>query len=580
MAINRTTPPSGRIGSSKSRSGCKTCKIRRVKCGEEKPSCLRCTSTGRKCDFENNAIGTSPPTPSMPTSLIPSPSHTLSSSPNSGRRERRAFGYYFQHAAQYLSGGMDIDFWTGVAPQICRTEPAVWDAIIAISALFEYPEQCLDFTFLRHKQKDAHLLKQSQKEALVWYSRSISSIHSQIERGSADPYIALISCVLFICVETIQGRMEEALQLLRQGMSLILDLRVKALHGTVSASKAALLENTIIPLFLRLNTIALTISGTQPSELFSFENNKYDGFSSLGSARQSITTLGAECILFQRDAGVHLQAFGGDVCVSQDLFIKQQELQDRLARWKKAYTDLCQSLRHKSPIPLEYSIYTEPTLLAYHAAASVYVAGSLTKHETVYDDYLDDFRVIVEQSSLTLDASKKPNGAQPPFTFEMGVGLPLFVAAAKCRHPGLRRRALQLLRRAPPVQGFYKCPPVTALAEHLMQVEEGHSIVLNKAVGQDAAAEIAAIVASQQGPLSGNHVNETIPLSLIIPEEARICDTGVFRLRDGLPYDVCEDDVMKWNPGPEQLFMTLRRLRRDPVTTSWEVYCDCIPMNF
>ena len=26
---------------------------------------------------------------------------------------------------------------------------------------------------------------------------------------------------------------------------------------------------------------------------------------------------------------------------------------------------------------------------------------------------------------------------------------------------------------------------------------------------------------------------ETMPLSLIIPEEARICDTGVFRLRDG-----------------------------------------------
>jgi hypothetical protein len=107
-----------------------------------------------------------------------------------------------------------------------------------------------------------------------------------------------------------------------------------------------------------------------------------------------------------------------------------------------------------------------------------------------------------------------------------------------------------------------------------MQVEEGHSIVLNKAVGRDATAEIAAIVAS------GNHIDETMPLSLIIPEEARICDTGIFRLRDGLPYDVSDDDVVKWNPGPEQLFMTLRRLRHDPVTTSWKVFCDCIPMNF
>jgi hypothetical protein len=478
-----------------------------------------------------------------------------------------------------MSGGMEIDFWTGVVPQICRTEPAVWDAIIAISALFECPEQCLDFTFLRNKQNDAYLLKQSQKDALVWYSRSITNIHSQIERGGADPYIALISCVLFICVETIQGRMEEALQLLRQGMSLILDLRQRALHGTVSASKAALLENTIIPLFLRLNTTALTISGTQPSELFSFESNNDDEFTSLASARRSITSLGAECILFQRDADIHLQINGGDVCMSQELWMKQKVLQARLARWKNAYTDLCRHLRQRSPTALEYHTHTEPTLLTYHAAASIYVSGSLTKHETIYDDFMDDFQLIIEQSSLTLDALEKPNGMQPPFTFEMGVGIPLFVAATKCRHPGLRRRALQLMRRAPPVQGFYKCPPVTALAEHLMNVEEGHSIALSQADGRDTAAEIAAIVASQQEPISGNPIELATPLSLIIPEEARIIDTGVFRIRDGFPYDVSEEDIMKWNPDPEQLFMTLRRLRRDPVTNAWEVFCDCIPMK-
>ncbi|KAJ5150527.1 uncharacterized protein N7500_010716 [Penicillium coprophilum] len=34
----------------KLKSGCMTCKIRRVKCDEEKPQCRRCVSTGRKCD--------------------------------------------------------------------------------------------------------------------------------------------------------------------------------------------------------------------------------------------------------------------------------------------------------------------------------------------------------------------------------------------------------------------------------------------------------------------------------------------------------------------------------------------------
>ncbi|KAJ5970804.1 uncharacterized protein N7479_000722 [Penicillium vulpinum] len=34
----------------KLKSGCITCKIRRIKCDEEKPHCRRCVSTGRKCD--------------------------------------------------------------------------------------------------------------------------------------------------------------------------------------------------------------------------------------------------------------------------------------------------------------------------------------------------------------------------------------------------------------------------------------------------------------------------------------------------------------------------------------------------
>ncbi|TQS32088.1 hypothetical protein Golomagni_07605, partial [Golovinomyces magnicellulatus] len=39
-----------RVSKPKVRTGCITCKIRRVKCDEVAPSCNRCTSTGRKCD--------------------------------------------------------------------------------------------------------------------------------------------------------------------------------------------------------------------------------------------------------------------------------------------------------------------------------------------------------------------------------------------------------------------------------------------------------------------------------------------------------------------------------------------------
>ncbi|KAJ5332805.1 uncharacterized protein N7506_006588 [Penicillium brevicompactum] len=570
MARPRHSPPNSRIGASKSRSGCKTCKIRRVKCGEERPKCLRCTSTGRKCDFEGDEV--SRPAPLTTGPLVPS--YTLSSSPNSGRRERRAFEYYFQHAAKYLSGGMDIDFWTSVVPQVCRSEPPVWDAVIAISSLFEYPEQSSHFTFLGTGRND-DALNQAQKEALTWYSRSISGVHSQIDRGIADPYIALVSCVLFICVETIQGRMEEALKLLQQGFSLIQDLRLRACQTFISFTKVALLENTIIPLFLRLNTIALNISGTPASELLSFSNPTDYPLTSLASARHTITMLAAECMIFHRDAELHLQAVDNESDVSHHLYAKQQHLISELERWLHEYGVYCQTIQRKSSLlGSSQAAKTEPILLTYHAAAFILVSTCLTRHQSVYDSHMDKFKTIVEQSSFTLDALAKPDGVSPPFTFEMGVGLPLHLTALKCRHPALRRKALQLSKKAPPVQGFYKCLPGIALAEHLMAIEEDYSAQISRAASQNGSPEV---LHSANFEDDGGHDLELLAL---IPEEARICDAGVFQPKNGIPPDVSEVNISKWNRGPDQLFISFRRLSCGRGSGTWVIVHDCVPLDF
>ncbi|CAG7958419.1 unnamed protein product [Penicillium olsonii] len=562
--ITRSSPTRGRIAAPKSRSGCKTCK---VKCGEEKPKCLRCTSTGRKCDFETDVPSASP----LKSASL-APTYAISSSPGSGHRERRAFEYYFQHAAQYLSGGMNINFWTGIVPQICRTEPAIWDAIIAISSLFEYPVQTSHFTFLGPQNQDP-ALHQAQKEALTWYSRSISGIHAQIDRGTADPYVSLVTCVLFICVETIQGRMEEALKLLQQGFSLIHDLRSKAFHTFVSYTKVALLEDTIIPLFLRLNTVALNMSGTHASPLFVFEKSTEYELSCLDSARNKITTLAAECMLFQREAEMHLREVVDQASVDSRFYATQNNLKARLDHWLFAFTKFCQVPEHELSSALGKPAVCEPILLIYHAAAYILVATCLTRHQSVYDDYLDRFQTIVHYSSMALDTLAKPNGAPPPFTFEMGVGLPLYLTALKCRHPSLRRKALQLSKQGPLVQGFYKCLPGIALVEHLMALEESYSAQSAQVMDQSDLRASNSIV-------STDDTDSPLDLAALVPEEDRICDAGVFRPQNGIPYDVSEADVTKWNCRPEQIFISFRRLRYQNDSGTWVIVHDCIPMNF
>ncbi|KAF4766843.1 hypothetical protein HAV15_010877 [Penicillium sp. str.  len=452
---------------------------------------------------------------------------------------------------------MNVDFWTGVVPQICRSEPAVWNAVIAISALYENPKQCMDFHFLRDRRKTAHLLNHAQQDALTWYSRSISSISLQIQRGSADPYIALISCALFICVETIQGHMEQALELYRQGITLILDLRAQIGHGAVSISKGVLLERSIVPLFLRLGTSSLTISGTQfPIEVFAFVET--DMSASVDSARSIMSILAAEAILFEREANLHLREVGAEAAVSPEMVAKKDALRVRLVEWHRAYTNLCQ--RNRSVPTL--SIYPEPILLTYHATALICVTGCLKQQETVFDAHFADFATIVAQSKLILDASAGPNGVQPPFTFEMSVGVPLAMTMLRCRDPVLRRRALDLLRLAPPIQGFFKCAPVALFSEILMKLEEGYGLAVREntvALSQDVEA--------------------TTSQAALIPEEARIHDYGIFRPNEWQPPWITEEDLAAFSLSPNQLYLGFSRNQYDKESRRWRPIYQCIPLE-
>jgi hypothetical protein len=59
-----------------------------------------------------------------------------------------------------------------------------------------------------------------------------------------------------------------------------------------------------------------------------------------------------------------------------------------------------------------------------HGSVYVIVATSLCRQETIYDRHLDLFREIVEEGVVALEATANPDGSQPSFTFEVGVGMP------------------------------------------------------------------------------------------------------------------------------------------------------------
>ncbi|EXJ75401.1 uncharacterized protein A1O5_02097 [Cladophialophora psammophila CBS 110553] len=191
-----------RIGKNKVRTGCFTCKRRRVKCDEARPSCNRCIKAGKPCEGYANDPGSG--RANEPVRFVVYSPHNpiplLSEHPDLDWSERRALSYFQDRTALELAGAFQPDFWLATILPLARQETSVRHALIALSSMHEHfagvdhfsPTGGVDFA-LNHYGKamrEVVKLKQSQLDRRFDY--------------------ALVTCALFSALESIQGQYHEA----------------------------------------------------------------------------------------------------------------------------------------------------------------------------------------------------------------------------------------------------------------------------------------------------------------------------------------------------------------------------------
>ncbi|KAL2841678.1 hypothetical protein BJY01DRAFT_7590 [Aspergillus pseudoustus] len=447
----------GRIERPRSRTGCKTCKVRRVKCGEEKPACIRCTSTGRRCEYVSHAA------------TLAQHQHTVAralptSSPES--RERRAFEYYYFYAAPSLSDALDLDFWRGTVLQICRSEPAIWDAVVALSTLYEHPLHLGSRPTYQIDETDRVPFphSRSHREALTWYSRSLHKIRNQIGQGVAEHTVALVSCVLFLCIEILQGNVKAALSLYHRGAQLLL---------SAGLSPVSWVRKAVTPVLLRVATSAVIINGVEPVLDRQFvPDNSQEQVTTLSDARMTLHKLVADWKVFDCDSAPIRHASGSRPEIPPLLLHRQNTLEGMLLAW---YRSFC-AISGVTGTPPQGQLENQGVIATLHMTYKsilILTRTGLSPTETIYDAHESDFADILSHAPTALAATAGDTGSQPPFTFDMGSGTPLFITSLKCRSPLLRRQALRLLRQAPGVQGMYFSQSASDFLAAIVAVEEG-----------------------------------------------------------------------------------------------------------
>jgi hypothetical protein len=213
-----------------------TFRIRRIKCDEAKPSCQRCSTTGRKCDGYSSDITISSQAPKNSTDLI----QRISVHIPGNTEEKRGFDFFLRNTAAELSGYYDSSFWEKLILAASAQKPSLRHAVIALGALHE------DFSRKMQLPSTPSAEDQKTQFALNQYAKAMGALRRSLSSGKEEPLTALMSCILFVCFDSLRGWYESAMVHLQSGLRILRDMRR-------SSTGDHIIEDNIAPLFMRLS---------------------------------------------------------------------------------------------------------------------------------------------------------------------------------------------------------------------------------------------------------------------------------------------------------------------------------------
>ncbi|KAE9371928.1 hypothetical protein N431DRAFT_492197 [Stipitochalara longipes BDJ] len=445
----------------KTRTGCKTCKIRRVKCDESFPSCTKCTSTGRKCDGYQ----------AQTQQALPEVSNAIIRSPNTGipgsMRERRSFYFFKERTAPQLSGFFSGDFWERLLLQTTHHEPCIRHAIIALGSLHERFEQ------------DNGLVVQSDVNgwsddfALKNYNQAIKCLMEPLSRKAQTIDLCLIASVLFACFETMQSSYGPAITHIQCGLKILCEAQ-----SNTQKSRGSVLTTSVVPyvpmetleeLFMRLELQVRQMVGTREKwetyevmQKHAWIRDMPPAFSSISRAR--------DCLMFQW----HMLSFSKDRTSEQfpKVYLAWQKSSiDVLERWSAAF-DAFVSSRGDEMTDDEKKGVAVLAIIKELGSTSVMLTRTMVDDQRNWDVFSPIFEKIVCLAEDIVRLDFKSNGGRPTFCIDLAIVSPIFEVCCRCRHPLIRRRAISLLRTCGRTEGVWNAFLTSKVAQRVLDIEE------------------------------------------------------------------------------------------------------------
>lgn len=434
--------------------------MRHIKCDETPGACKNCTSTGRSCAYDLQRLprcGKSKSTIKKDVGnqdqIVPEVADGLRWAITSD--ERRCFSYFKYHTIPTLQGLCDSPLWQELVLRMSLSEPAVYHAVVALSAVHQDSE-------IYGMPLPGQIVQNTWHQfSLEQCGRSFAILNRR--HASQDPQVKevmLLCCLLFVLMELLRGQYDDAFKHLHSGLRIIRETRAQT-------SSDSPVDTCLVEAFTNLGIQSAQFgSGELLTDIYNeIEHHTYptDGlrvFCDLSEARQAFDPIVADIFPFlARIRNLSEEAIASEYGT---LLAKQLQFISQLYKFGHCFESFC-SYRRFSPKQQR----GVDMIRIMHRTLSLAVKTFLLRGEIALDFFTPEFETHLSLVEEILGRFSE----RPSFTLEIGILPALYYAALQCPDYRVRSHAVELLQSWPHREGTFDSNWIVFLALERMKAE-------------------------------------------------------------------------------------------------------------
>ncbi|CAK7230250.1 hypothetical protein SBRCBS47491_007523 [Sporothrix bragantina] len=464
---------------------------KRAKAPKVRTGCRTCNATagGRM-----SMAGAANLSPSLTT-------HTISPISYGDPLEARSLLFFTERTIGQFQAFFPDDFWNSHVLQFALSQDCIRHALVSLSAHHERYMRPRKTTGPAISSAVTSTVDADRAFALKQHNMAIQSLLACGDPSQAL-HVHLVSCLIFICIEALQGEIRSAITLFKHGLSMIDELNKRSAAAAAASVRSTSNSATSTP--PSMSSASSSVTDSVPAEpdplpspttpsfpdsivtaVVNFLNrfavqvallagdidpdlrigviasasikpslSPTTRFHSLLEARESILNLAIHVI-----SGSHNALFGEGFLESGVIM---------LGWWTVAFDRM---VEEQGPQLSKRGI----ALLELHKR---YLAAHLkvpnpSNGDIRWDEHIDEFGDLVSWAEKALQPDIDGKGSLPAqFHMDLGVIPVMFSTVLRCRDPGVRRRALAVLRNHRLQEGIWDSSLTLRAAERIVMLEE------------------------------------------------------------------------------------------------------------